>query len=303
MSALDATAHSLTRLSLNSNLLTIVPKALSNLNYLQSLYLQNNHITDIRWLPQNSKLGILSLSYNYIWNASQLSEVLRPYGTSMNSFDIDNNHLTSMPDISYMVNVRALQFTRNRLSDPISGAVASNVFMLELYYNSFPFVPKILSKLPLLTTIALSNNAITAIRETDFQRNTTIIELDYNLITELTDTSFPENFALQELNLNNNPLTKMSSVALKNLPSLTFLDLRSTKLTRLPLGLKYLGGLVVLDLTNNSLLVCTCAESSLRAWVMNLNPKNVKGSCGQTGVYNFFSALSPLCPVSADTHL
>ncbi|CAG5119865.1 unnamed protein product [Candidula unifasciata] len=301
--ALDSVAHNLIGLELNNNQLTMVPKALSNLNSLQTLNLQNNRITDIRWLPQNSKLSTLSLSFNYIWNATQLSEVLSPYNTSLEGFDIDNNHLTSIPDISYLVNVRALDFAHNKISDPISGAVASDTFMLDLYYNSLPYVPKMLSKLLLLTTMSLSNNAIRAIRETDFHLNTTSIVIDFNLITELTDTSFPENFGLQGLYLNNNPLISISSLALQHLPSLQFLDLRFTKLARLPLGLRYLKSLVSLDVSNSTLLVCTCMESSLRTWVMNLNPVYIYGSCGQTSVNVFFSVLSPLCPASAETLL
>ncbi|BFZ20220.1 hypothetical protein BsWGS_23259 [Bradybaena similaris] len=297
--ALDSVADSLTILVLSNNRLTMVPKALSNLNALQTLYLPHNHIADIRWLPQKSQLTVLSFSYNSIWNASQLSEVLLPYNTSLNSFDIDNNHLTSIPNISYLINVRTLQFTHNQLSDSISGDVPSNVSILDLTYNSFPFVPKLLSKLQSLTYIHLSNNAIRVIRDTDFHKNTNAVDLGYNLITELSDTSFSAGFGLQELDLNNNPLVGISPVALQHLPSLNYLVLRNTKITRLPLGLSYLKHLYSLDVSQCASLVCTCMESSLTAWVTNLGAQNIPGNCGQTSVYDFFSVLSPSCPSEA----
>ncbi|BFZ20221.1 hypothetical protein BsWGS_23260 [Bradybaena similaris] len=299
--ALDSVAHSLTTLSLNNNRLTMVPKALSNLSALQTLYLYENYIADVRWLPQNSKLNTLSFSYNYIWNCSQLSEILVPYSTSLNSFDIDNNRLSSLPDIPYLINARAFDFTHNRISDSISGTFAPNVFMLELSYNSFPYVPKLLSTLPELVDFALSYNVIRAIRETDFHNGTNTINLGYNLITELTDTSFPDNFGLEQLELNNNPLVRISPVALQHLPRLNYFDLRNTKITRLPLGLSHLASLYSIDFTDSVSLICTCMESSLTAWVLKLGPQNVLGNCGPTSVYDFFSILGPSCPSAAAT--
>lgn len=296
--ALDSASHSLTSLYLNNNKLTAVPKALSNLNSLQILYLQNNNIADVKWLPQSNKLLLLSISYNHIWNASQLSEFLRPYTTSLNTFYIDNNHLTSIPDISYLLTLGDLDFTHNRISDAISGAVPSDLFLLDLSYNSFPFVPKILSTLLILKEISLSYNAIGAIRETDFHKDTASIDLGYNLITELEDTSFPANFGILNLELNNNPLTTISPVALQNLPNLRYLNLIHTNIKRLPLGLSYLRSLVNLDVSNCTSLVCTCMESSLASWVMSLNSLNVLGNCGQTSVYDFFHLLSSSCPSS-----
>ncbi|BFZ20065.1 hypothetical protein BsWGS_23104 [Bradybaena similaris] len=299
--ALDSVAKSLESLSLNNNRLTMVPKALSNLNSLQILFLQNNHIADLRWLPQNSKLNMLSLSYNYIWNASQLSEVLRPYNHSLYSFDIDNNHLASIPDIPYLNNVPALELTHNRISDSVSGSLSSNVIILGLSYNSFPFVPNILFNMLPINDINLSYNAISAIRDTDFHKSITSIDLRYNLITHLTDTSFPENFGLLDLLLNNNPLSMISSVTLQNLPSLKYLSLQHTQITRLPVGLAYLRSLYTIDVSDNTHLVCTCAESSLAGWVTKMDPMMVLGGCGQTSVYEFFSQLSPSCPTSGDT--
>lgn len=121
--ALDHVNQTLTILGLNNNSLTTVPKTLSKLTAINSLLLQQNRITDITWLPQLSKLTSLSLNSNRISNASQLSKLLRYHGDSMVNLDIYDNHLTAIPDLSFMTLMPILDFTNNHISDPSSGSV------------------------------------------------------------------------------------------------------------------------------------------------------------------------------------
>lgn len=81
---------------------------------------------------------------------------------------------------------------------------------------------------------------------------------------------------------------------------MVYLSLKHTQITRLPVGLAYLGSLYSIDVSNNTHLVCTCTESSLGCWVTKMDPQNVLGGCDQTSVYEFFSQLSPFCPTSRD---
>ncbi|BFZ20814.1 hypothetical protein BsWGS_23853 [Bradybaena similaris] len=297
--ALDGVMDTLTMLSLQGNKLTIIPKAISKLKGLQMLHLEHNRITDIRWIPQNGKLFSVTLDNNYISDAVQLSQVLRPYGRSLTSLGIENNYLTSIPDLSYLSQIGILDLTYNRISDPLSGAVPANLNVIELSYNTLPLVPRVLSTLYSVTDIFLAYNSIKAIQEGDFHNQTTSIDLSYNMITELSDTSFPESFGLLNLNLNSNPLTYISPAVLKRLTNLSDLNINHSRLTRLPLALGYFSKLDFLDVSDSVDLVCTCMESALRPWIMNLGQFGVDGTCGGTTVYYFFSSLSPSCPTLA----
>ncbi|CAG5124727.1 unnamed protein product [Candidula unifasciata] len=297
VNALDNVANSLTRLNLYNNRLTHVPQAISVLTSLQVLTIQGNQITDLTWLPHNSTLDYLSLSNNYISNASHLSQALFPFNLSLHSLDTDHNLFTSLPDLSFLVNVQFFDFSHNKIQDSQTGNVNPDAFILNLSYNSLTSIPSLMSKLLSVSGFLLSYNNIKAMHETDFHSQVTSIDIGYNLITELTNSSFPDNFGLLYLYLNNNPLNTISTVALQRLPRLQNLNLQQTQLIRLPLALTYLTDIVLVDLTNCTALVCTCDESGLSTWVMGFRPDFIPGSCGTTSVYEFFSVLSQYCPI------
>ncbi|CAG5124725.1 unnamed protein product [Candidula unifasciata] len=299
--ALDGVANTLTSLSLDNNRLTIVPKAVSNLKSLQTLSLSENHITNLDWLPHYSKLDSLSINNNYLSNATHVSQALSYFNETLFSLDINYNLLTAIPDFSALSKVNMLDFSHNKIHDPNSGAAATDTSLFDLSYNSLSFCPRILSTLVLVTDIGLSNNNIKALQQSDFHSQVTSIDVSFNLVTELTEASFPDNFGLMYLQLNNNPLTTISPIALQRLPNLYLLNLRHTQLTRLPLALNYLSGLVTLDVSNCTALVCTCMESSLRPLMMRPYPFKVVGDCGQTSVFEFFSVLSPNCPIAGNS--
>lgn len=294
--ALDALAGTLTVLTLNNNSLEAVPKALSTLTVLQSLYLKDNKISDVGLLPPGSKIRTLTLQNNRISDGLQVSRVLRWYADTLIDFEIDHNQLTAVPDLSFMTNLYYLDFTYNKISDPSSGSVPVGIYGINFAHNLLPAVPRLMLDLPSVSQLPLTSNVITEIIGTNIPTWTSSLMLDYNLVTYLTDSSFPQNASLTYINLNYNPISQISASAFDNLSLLNRLDIQGAKLTRLPLALLALKSLRVLDIRDSTKLVCTCLEKRLGNWFKKMMPYNVIGDCGQTTIYDFFINLSPDCP-------
>lgn len=292
----DKVTDKLTSLALFNNSLTSVPKALSKLSTLRELNLQENKISDLSWLPKYSNLTTLSLNNNSISDAHQLSIVLLPYAASLYEFDIQNNKLTAIPDISYLDNIVSLDFTNNWISDPSSGSLPPALFSLHLDYNFLPLIPRIMMHVEIIKDMVLFSNNIKEIRKEDFPQWALGAELSYNLITELTDDSFPAECMVEFLHLNHNPVSRISSHAFRNTPQLNEIMLQNTRLTRVPLSLTSAARLSYVDFTGSVNLVCTCVEKSFGQWITSVPGKTILGDCGETNVYNFFTALSPDCP-------
>lgn len=294
--AFNFLASSLISLDLNNNSLIAAPKALQGLSAINLLNLQQNMISDLAWLPRSNKISSISLSDNRISNSSHLSDALRIYGQSLIALEFQNNQLTSIPNLDFLTELETVDLSKNLISDPASGSMASTVYSLDFGNNVLPLIPRILSSLGVVTSFILTSNAIKQIRAGDFSTTVTDVQLGYNLITELTDTSFPQNSTIMSLVLNNNLISKVSPSAFSNLPRLTNLNLQGNKLTRLPQALASLTLISYVDLTDNSKLVCTCLEKGLEHWVMSMSASVIKGNCGLISIYTFFATLSPDCP-------
>lgn len=294
--ALDDVSDCLEALYFYSNRLTSVSPSISKLTALQVLNLNDNDISDVSGLPQSSRLQMLYLNGNNISDPNELSNALLPYGSTLNNLFLKGNHLTQIPNLDFLIKIASLDFSINKISDPDSGSVPPTLVVINLSYNLLSSVPRIISSLNSVFEINLSFNAITEFHDVDFPSDTTRIWLGFNVITELTDTSFPQNSRLKFLNLNNNPLTTISSLAFRNLPELKQLNLRSTKLSRLPLALSALTNLAFFDISNCTDLVCTCQENDLESWIKSMPESFVTGDCGQISVYKFMVDLSSSCP-------
>lgn len=292
--AFDKYGNSLITLSLYNNSFTAIPSPLSVLNNLITLDLHGNKISNITSLPQSGKLSDVSLSNNYISDASHLSDVLRLHSDSLLSLTLSFNRLTVIPDLSFLTKITSLDLNNNQISDAFSGSVSVTIDELNFGYNLLPHIPNMYKNLQIITFMNLPHNSIREVLGTDIPLWITDLDLDYNLITELTDSSFPVNSSLKGLTLDNVPLVKISSLAFVNLGSLISLSLVNTRLTRLPLSLAYLTGVRYLDLRNNDDLVCTCLEKSL-APIVN-SGLELSGNCGYISIYTFFSILSANCP-------
>lgn len=295
--AFDKLADGLLVLSLFNNRLTAVPKAVSSLKALRSLNLQGNNIRNVTWLPQSAKLLSLFLFNNSLRDAYELSNSLRNYGDSLTEIDLHGNQLTALPNVSFLAKIEGLDFSSNQMSQSNTGSVPPTINTIDLSHNSLTYIPLFLKTLRNIFEMLLSYNAITRITDADFSKTITGVDLRYNLISELKDNSFPADSIIATLQLNGNPIVAISSLALSTLPQLMELNLQATKLTRLPLALASLTGVRFVDFTNNPGLVCTCLEKGLGAWVATFPRGTILGDCGQTSIYDFFSLLSPLCPV------
>ncbi|BFZ20788.1 hypothetical protein BsWGS_23827 [Bradybaena similaris] len=294
--ALDGMSNTVKSFNLVKCNLAQVPKALSHLKAVQFMQLLQSEISDISWLPKSAQLTSLSLSNNSIRDARALSDGLRPYGKSLFMLDVVNNHLTSIPDLSFLTQVGTLDLSHNRIADSSLGNLSHSIYFLDMRNNFLPSIPHVYFYLPIISDMLLSYNAITQIRSNDFPGWTFVADLGHNLITELTDTSFPMYSNLTEITLNNNPITQISAQAFKGLTHLRVLGLQGTRLTRLPVALTSLVSLNSLDMTGNSYLVCTCLEKSLELSRILSNHMSILGNCGETSIYNFFVYLSPGCP-------
>lgn len=292
--ALDKVATSLSGLSISNGSLTSVPKTISNLVLLESLHLHANKISNLTWLPRSKTLSTLSLNNNRISDATHLSNMLRPFGQSLRSLEIERNLLSAIPDLSFLKQVSSLDFSFNKISDPTSGAMPVGLYEFDLSNNLLQSIPIIWSNLSSVSSMSLAHNLIGHIQGTDFPQFITEVDLSYNLITELMDSSFPSQSKMMLLNLNNNPIKTISSHAFDGLNSLTSLNLQHTQQTHLPLALASLMTLYTLDMSYSPSLVCTCQEKSLKTVILSVN--QVFGQCGETGIQEFFSILSPLCP-------
>ncbi|BFZ20757.1 hypothetical protein BsWGS_23797 [Bradybaena similaris] len=289
--------NGLTSLSLDNNKFSMVPKALSMVTTLQTLDIDNNVISDVSWLPKSSSLTSLSLGGNRLSNSTHLSKALHPFSNSLSNVNFNGNRLTSIPDLGFLIKVESLDFSNNMLSNTNSATFPANLNSIDLSSNLFSSIPSFTFTLKFVTTLSMTSNRVTAIKDTDIALQILYVDLDKNLITELTDTSFPRDSGITSMVLDYNPLMIISDSAFKNLASLTYLSLRNSRLTRLPLALASLTKLTFLDVYGSQNLVCTCMEKGLHNWVMNMSAWSINGDCGQTSVYFFFATLSPGCPV------
>lgn len=294
--ALDMVAETLTTLGLQNNSFTSVPKAVFKLTALETLYLHENRIVDISWLPQKSKLSSLYLNNNKISNGSALSNALLLYADTLSDVEIHDNLLTAIPELSFLKLVLNVDLTNNLISNINSGSVPPGISDLLLGYNLFYTIPSLMKTLKNGINLNLNSNRISMIQGVDYPPFTDGADFGHNLLSELTKSSFPNNSTMGFLIFNYNPITVVSTDAFDNLPHLVSISLQHTKLTRLPLAIASLKDLNEIDVSGNVDLVCTCLEKGLESRIENILPENVIGDCGTTSVYIFFSKLSQDCP-------
>lgn len=285
---------SLQYLTLMNNNLKAVPKALAELKSVQMLNLMNTKISDLTYLPQQSKISSLALDNTSLSNHTHISDMLHPYASSLINIHLQGNRLQAIPNMAFMTQLGSIDLSHNLISDSESGSMPPITYDIQLRYNHLSTIPRIMSSLYSLSNVDLSFNTIKLIRNADFHTMMTEVDLTSNLISQLTDSSFPQNSSVMILTLNYNPIVTITDGAFKNLQQLSDLYMQNTMLTRLPAALSTLGNLKLLDLTGSRHLVCTCSEKNLRLLVTGL--VSIRGSCGLTTLSDFFTILSPSCP-------
>ncbi|BFZ20759.1 hypothetical protein BsWGS_23798 [Bradybaena similaris] len=286
--------NSLQYLTLINNNLKAVPKALSELKSVQMLNLMNTKISDLTYLPQQSKISSLALDNTSLSNHTHISDMLHPYASSLINIHLQGNRLQAIPSLAFLTQLGSIDLSHNLISDSESGSMPPIAYDIQLRYNHLSAIPRIMSSLYSLTSVDLSYNTIKVIRNSDFHTLMSIVDLSSNLISQLTDSSFPQNSSIMILTLNYNPIVTITDAAFQNLQQLSDLYLQNTMLTRLPPALATLGNLKLLDLSGSRHLVCTCSEKNLRSLFLKLY--SIKGTCGLTTLSDFFTILSPSCP-------
>ena len=194
-------ATNLTQLRLGNNSITDV-SPLSGLTNLTTLGLGRNSVTDISPLSGLTNLRTLGLSNNGIKDVSALVEVLSGL-TNLTNLHLTGNHITDISFLSELTGLTELRLSGNNITDisPLSRLTNLRTLHLPSGITDVPVIVRILSRLPHLTSLGLSNSNI--------EDESALIPV----LSDLTD--------LRDLNLSRNRITDLSPLAeLTNLTSL-----------------------------------------------------------------------------------
>ncbi|MEM8642989.1 MAG: COR domain-containing protein [Cyanobacteria bacterium P01_G01_bin.54] len=203
-----ASLQNLQSLYLENNQISEISEALTSLQNLQFLYLRNNQINKIpESLPSLKSLKFIYLANNQIRKISEALASLQ----SLKSINLENNRITEIPEV--LISLENLQF-------------------INLSNNQISEIPEVLTSLQSLRFINLSNNQIREIPEA------------------LASLQF-----LQSINLSNNQIREIPEV-LASLQSLQHLDLYNNQISEIPESLETLfSNLEKLDLRENLLSI------------------------------------------------
>ena len=186
---------------------------LSNLTFLETLFLCNNHITDI----------------------SPLSSL-----TSLENLDLSNNQITNISPLSYLIRLNIINLSYNQIIDILPLLSLRSLTYLSVCNNQIREIPN-LSSLIQLNNINLSNNQIRDISPLSSLTSLKLLNLSNNQIVDISPLSSLTSLKL--LNLGNNEIRDISP--LLNLQILDNLHLNNNQITDItPLlslsSLKYL---------------------------------------------------------------
>ncbi len=149
-------ATNLTELRLGNNSITDI-SPLSGLTNLTTLNLETNSVTDISPLSGLTNLTNLHLTGNHITDISFLSDL-----TGLTVLRLEYNRITDISPLSGLTDLTELRLSGNNITDisPLSGL--TNLTRLELPsgITDVPVIVRILSRLPHLTSLGLSNSNI-----------------------------------------------------------------------------------------------------------------------------------------------
>lgn len=282
-------------LNLQNASLVAFPKAVTTLSLLTDLTLDNNNISQVFGLTTLSKLTSLSMMNNKLSDAGQLSNALRPLNASLQILQLSGNKLTSFPDLIFLEKLQALYLLNNHIFNIGFSKIPPSLTVLDFENNMIQSLYAFMQTGDSLITVRFDHNSISDIRGVDITPSVRDVYITHNLITQIGSTAFPENSSMEILVLDNNPIVSISVSAFSNLKRLTYLSLMTTKMSRLSVAFISLENLQTLDMRDNSVLVCTCLEKSLRPWALSESLK-IFGDCGATSIVDFLVGLSEGCP-------
>ncbi|ELU16143.1 hypothetical protein CAPTEDRAFT_182426 [Capitella teleta] len=218
----------LTVLDVHDNQLNSLPEALCQLENLQKLNLSHN---SLKALPE-SICQLPRLQFLYIQN-NQLEALPEDIGrlALLEELDASHNKLPTLPtSIKFLERVMKFNMSNNNLNvivHEISGM--QGLRTLDATHNQLHTLPDDLGHLNKLEQLYLRHNRLTHL------------------------PSLQHCTALKELHLGNNAIQGLSEEQLREMHSVSVLDLRDNRLTKVPSEIVLLQMLERLDLTNNNI--------------------------------------------------
>jgi small GTP-binding protein len=184
-----------------------LPEEITQLRYLQKLYLRGNQLTQLpKEIVQLQKLQDLNLGYNQL---TQLPKEIAQL--HLQNLDLSNNQLTQLPkEIAQLQNLQDLDLSSNRLTQlPKEIAQLQNLHRLDLRNNQLTQLSKEITQLQNLQTLILWHNQLMQLpKEIAQLQNLQRLYLSDNQLTQL-----PKEIAqlhhLHDLDLTYNQLTKL----------------------------------------------------------------------------------------------
>jgi internalin A len=147
----------LKELNLHNNYLNTIPKALSNLANLETLYLGANYFTEV---PESfGQLARLQFLYLFLNRLTAIPDSLGEL-TNLQYLDLSNNKLTAIPDsLGQLANLQSLALSNNKLTAvPDSLGQLAKLRQIDLSFNALTAIPESLAGLPNLTTLFVQGN-------------------------------------------------------------------------------------------------------------------------------------------------
>ena len=250
------------RLDLSGKALTTIPREITLLTGLQTLYLNNNQITV---LPEGifdalNQLQILVLNNNQI---TVLPQGIFDTLNQLQHLGLRNNQITILPQgiFDRLNKLQVLGLQNNQITVLPQGIFEQLTLLqqLYLYNNQISVLPQdIFAGLNQLQQLELQNNQITVLPQDIFAVLNQLqqLSLHSNQITVLPLGIFNGLNQLQVLCLSHNQITVLPQDIFAGLNQLQQLSLHSNQITVLPQGIfNGLNQLQWLDLPNNQISV------------------------------------------------
>ena len=226
------------KLDINHSELDHIPDAVCNLS---------NYLTILSFTSSPNLRNTSTSLFDHCQNSLDYVKMLSLY----------DNQLDIVPNIAaWFPELMSLNLSRNHLHQlTLNNSLPLKLTYLDLSYNWFTKIPRLLNAQPVLYRLYMSGNKITSIKDNDL-------------------LSFRN---LRTLKLNDNPISHISSNAFTKNTLLSKIELKNSKLFQIPEALLKLRNLDLVEFTGSP-INCSCsAMSYLRNW--NVNSLFIAGEC------------------------